>query len=241
MEAVPRHIAIIMDGNGRWAEKRGLPRLAGHRAGVEALRDVVEACGEWGVKYLTLYAFSTENWKRPRREIDGLMHLLVEYLRRELDELDKKDVKIRVIGHPEEIPSYAWRELERAIARTRDNSGLEILLALNYGGRREIADAARAIARRVLEGSLRPEEIDERCFAEHLETRGVPDPELVIRSGGELRVSNFLLWQIAYAELWVTPVLWPDFRREHLRQAIEDFYARERRFGGLPGVRGEPD
>lgn len=230
---LPRHIAIIMDGNGRWAKKRGLPRVAGHRAGVEALRGVVRACGELGIDVLSLYAFSTENWKRPREEVDALMNLLVEYLRREVEELCRSNVRVRVMGQLGELPPAARREVLSAMDRTKDNTGLVVNLALNYGGRREIVEAARALAVKAREGNLDPADIDERVFAAHLYTAGLPDPDLLIRPGGEVRVSNFLLWQVAYTELWVTPVFWPDFSRAHLEEAIAAYQGRRRRFGGL--------
>lgn len=230
---LPRHIAVIMDGNGRWATERGLPRVAGHRAGVEALRDIIKTCSRLGIEMLTLYAFSTENWKRPPEEVDALMQLLVEYLRAEIDELHQNGVCVRAIGRVEELPAFDREEIARAEARTRDNTGLKVNLALNYGGRREIADAARAIAERVKAGGLAPEEITPDVVAAHLYTAGGPDPDLIIRTGGEARLSNFLLWQAAYSEFWVTPTYWPDFGPKHLYQALTDYAARERRFGGI--------
>lgn len=230
---IPRHIAIIMDGNGRWAAARGLPRVAGHRAGVEALKRVVRSCGTLGVRYLTVYAFSTENWRRPRPEVDALMRLLVEALRREVAELSAQGVRVNSIGEAEGLPPLARRELERAQALTAGNTGLVLNLAINYGGRRELARAARLLAVRVRAGELDPEEVDEAAVAGVLYTAGQPDPELLIRSSGENRLSNFLLWQAAYSELWISPVLWPDFREEHLLQAVREFNERERRFGGL--------
>jgi len=230
---IPRHVAIIMDGNGRWARQRGLPRTAGHRAGAEALREVVKTAAQLGIEILTLYAFSTENWKRPRAEVEALMGLLVEYLGKELDRLVKEGVRIQVIGHPEELPPQVRSELERALEATRSNDGLLVNLALNYGGRREIADAIRAIVKKALEGNLRLEDIDEGLVQSHLYTAGLPDPDLLIRPSGEMRVSNFLLWQIAYTEFWVTDVLWPDFRPYHLLEAVRAYQARDRRFGGL--------
>ena len=235
---LPRHIAIIMDGNGRWARQRGLPRVAGHRASVTAIRDVVRAAGELGIEVLTLYAFSTENWKRPRAEVDALMELLVEHVRSDLDELHQNGVRVRVIGRIEELPEAARRAVEHAVARTARNRRLTLVLALNYGGRRELTDAMIQLARRVQSGALRPEDIDERTVASALYTGDLPDPDLLIRTSGELRISNFLLWQLAYTEFWVTDVCWPDFRRTHLAEAIEAYQRRERRFGGLNGEQG---
>ncbi len=233
---VPRHVAIIMDGNGRWARKRGLPRTAGHRAGVKALREVVAACADIGVEYLTLFAFSTENWQRPRPEVSALMDLLVESLRTYLEELQQQGVRVRAIGHVDGLPPRARQAVQEAIAATAGNRRLTLVFALNYGGRREIVDAARAIARRVEAGDLRPEDIDETVFGRFLYTADLPDPDLLIRPSGEMRVSNFLLWQLAYTELYVTPVLWPDFSRHELFEAIRDFQRRERRFGRVGGT-----
>ncbi|WP_406678690.1 isoprenyl transferase [Moorella sp. ACPs] len=230
---LPRHVAIIMDGNGRWARKRGLPRVAGHRAGVESLRDIVRACVDWGIAILTVYAFSTENWKRPREEVEALMNLLVEYMRRELPELKKEGVQVRAIGRLEALPLAARQELARARRETAGNSRLILNLALNYGGRAELVDACRHIARQVLAGKLRPEDIDEDALKGALYTGDLPDPDLLIRPSGEMRLSNFLLWQLAYTELWFADVYWPDFRRENLRQALLAYQQRERRFGGL--------
>lgn len=230
---IPQHVAIIMDGNGRWATRRGLPRTAGHRAGAEALRDVLEGCTEAGIGILTVYAFSTENWRRPAEEVLALMDLLVEYIHREGRELKDKGVRFTVTGFTDELSPHIQRELQETVALCRDNQGLLLNVALNYGGRREIATTARRLAEMVREGQLQPEDIDEEFFGQHLLTGGLPDPDLLIRTGGEWRLSNFLLWQLAYAELWVTPVLWPDFRRGHLFEAILDFQRRERKFGGL--------
>lgn len=197
------------------------------------MHDVVRGAGELGLQYLTVFAFSTENWKRPKWEVDGLMQLLVEYLSRYLDELDESNVRIRTIGHPEELPQYAWEKLDGAMRRTERNDGLQLILALNYGARREIVDAVRRIIDDVANSWLDPSSIDERLFARYLDTADVPDPDLLIRASGEMRLSNFLLWQVAYAEFWMTPVCWPDFRRAHLYRAILDFQFRERRYGGL--------
>lgn len=232
-DKMPRHLAIIMDGNGRWAQERGLPRAAGHRAGVESLRGVVRACRRWGIPILTIYAFSTENWKRPQEEVNALMRLLTEYLRREIDELHREGVRVRAIGRWRELPQHERDEIERAMQITAGNQNLMLNVALNYGGRSELVDAVRQIAAQVEQGTVRPEQIDERLLADHLYTAGLPDPDLLIRTGGEVRLSNFLLWQLAYAELWVTPVYWPDFSPQHLEQALFDYQSRQRRFGGL--------
>ena len=232
-KALPQHIAIIMDGNGRWAKKRGLPRTIGHRAGVESLKKIVEACGEIGIKYLTVYAFSTENWKRPKEEVDTLMNLLVEYIEKELDTLDKNGVCIKPIGNLLELPENAKHQIYKAIEKTKNNHKLYLQIALNYGGRRELVHAIQGIVRDVSDGKLNRELIDEQVVSQYLYTAGIPDPDLIIRPSGEMRVSNFLLWQLAYAELWVTNVLWPDFRSEHLLQAIFEYQQRQRRFGAL--------
>ncbi|HHW44583.1 MAG: isoprenyl transferase [Thermoanaerobacteraceae bacterium] len=237
LHRLPRHVAIIMDGNGRWAQRRGLPRTYGHRAGVESLREVVRACAELGIGYLTVYAFSTENWKRPRDEVDILMNLLVEYLHREIDELCANDIRIHPIGRLQELPVSAREALEAACLRTRNNHRLVLNLALNYGGRTELVDAVRTIAQKVARGVLSPGDIDESTIDGHLYTAGQPDPDLLIRPAGDYRVSNFLLWQLSYTEFWMTTVMWPDFRRVHLLQALVDYQRRERRFGGL--VRGD--
>jgi undecaprenyl diphosphate synthase len=222
-----------MDGNGRWAVQRGLPRTAGHRAGVEALRGVVKAAPDLGIEVLTCYAFSTENWKRPKDEVDTLMFLLLEYCRLEAATLHKNGVKINAIGRIDQLPAPQREEIERAMALTRNNSRLTLNLAVNYGGQAEVVDAVRHLARAVKEGRLDPESIDASSIASHLYTAGQPDPDLVIRTAGEMRLSNFLLWQAAYSELWVTDVYWPDFKREHLEQALSDFSRRERRFGAV--------
>ena len=230
---MPRHIAIIMDGNGRWAQRRGWPRVAGHRAGVRTVREIVRFAGDIGLEVLTLYAFSTENWRRPPAEVQALMRLLVEHIRRDLDELHRNGVQIRVIGDPAGLPPAARREVLRAVETTRHNRRMILVLALNYGGRWEITAAARALARKAARGELDPDAIDEQLLAAHLQTAGLPDPDLLIRPSGEWRISNFLLWQVAYSELWITPVHWPDFRPVHLVEAIEGYARRERRFGGL--------
>jgi len=230
---LPRHLAIIMDGNGRWAQQKGLPRVAGHRAGVESLRDIVKACIEWGITILTVYAFSTENWKRPQEEVKALMNLLVEYLRRELPELYQEGVRIRAIGRLEGLPHKAKEELARARQITAHNNRLILNLALNYGSRAELVDACQKLARQVATGRLKPEAINEEAISRALYTGDLPDPDLLIRPSGEMRISNFLLWQLAYTELWITDVYWPDFRRENLRQALLAYQRRERRFGGV--------
>lgn len=230
---LPRHIAIIMDGNGRWATKRGLPRSYGHRAGVEALRDIVRICSDLGIRILTVYAFSTENWKRPREEVNFLMNLLIEYLNSEIDELYHNGVKINHLGSLQNLPPAVLKALKMGIERTRDNKGLTLNVALNYGGRQEIVDAVKYVVADVLEGRLSPDSIDEKAISDHLYTAGQPDPDLLIRLAGDFRVSNFLLWQFAYTEFWISPVMWPDFRKSDLINAILDFQRRERRFGGL--------
>lgn len=228
---LPRHIAIIPDGNGRWARRLGLPRIAGHRAGIESVRDIVRACGELGIEYLTIYAFSVENWQRPKREVSALLRLLSEQIRTELDELQKNQVQLRAIGRIDDLPEPVRRELLRAIDETSGNSGLRLCLALSYGGRTEIIDGVRAMARKLEAGELAPDALNERIFRDHLYDPGLPDPDLLIRTSGELRISNFLLWQLAYTEIWVTDVMWPEFRRQHLFQAVRDFGRRERRYG----------
>ena len=230
---LPKHIAIIMDGNGRWAKRKGAARIFGHRNAIQAVNDVTEACGELGIKYLTLYAFSTENWSRPKEEVDGLMELLVNTLKKEIHNLMDNQVSLMTIGDISHLPGQCQRNLKEAIESTRNNTGLRVLLALNYSGRWEILKAARKLAEEVQRGQLQPEDIDERLFSDLLETAGVPDPELLIRTSGELRVSNFLLWQIAYTELYITKTLWPDFRKEDLYEAIYSYQQRERRFGNV--------
>ncbi|MBZ0267304.1 isoprenyl transferase [bacterium] len=228
---LPRHVAIIMDGNGRWAQARHLPRLAGHRAGVRPVRETVRACSELGVEVLTLYAFSVENWARPRAEVAGLMQALKDTLKREQDELDENNVRLATIGRIADLPAGVQRQLEKTRAALSGNDGLLLNLALSYGGRPEIVDAARSLAEDVRAGKLEPDGITEAAFADRLYTRGLPDPDLLIRTSGELRISNFLLWQIAYAELWVTPIAWPDFGREALYEGILAYLGRDRRFG----------
>ncbi|RYY62184.1 MAG: isoprenyl transferase [Chitinophagaceae bacterium] len=228
---LPRHIAIIMDGNGRWAKEQGEDRLFGHYHGVESVRNIVEGCAELGVGYLTLYAFSTENWERPKDEVIGLMELLVSTIRKEVETLHKNNIRLHVIGDLGMLPDYARQELDEAMEFTSNNTGLRLIMALSYSGRWELLNAVKGIAREVKEGSLQPDAIDQDVFQRHLCTSGFPDPELMIRTSGEFRISNFLLYQLAYAELYFTPVRWPDFRKENLYEAIVDFQSRERRFG----------
>lgn len=233
MDRLPRHIAIIMDGNGRWAQKRALPRSMGHRAGVEALREIVKTCSKLKIKILTVYAFSTENWKRPKDEVGVLMDLLTEYLRKELQELHEQKVVIRSMGKISDLPLEAQQEIAHAIELTRDNTGLIFNIALNYGGRAEIIDAVKSLSKEVLSGKMRIEEIDEQLFSNLLYTQGLPEPDLLIRTSGEMRLSNFLLWQLAYTEIVVVKELWPDFSQKALLEAIKEYQKRDRRFGGI--------
>lgn len=228
---IPAHVAIIMDGNGRWAKKRGLPRIAGHNEGVESVRDTVEACGQLGVKYLTLYAFSTENWKRPQEEVSMLMRLLMKALRDETDKLHKNNVRVHTIGETSSLPREVQDELSDAIERTKNNTGLHLLLALSYSGRWDLVNAVRQIASDIHGGGLAPDQINEELVSQHLSTKDIPDPDLLIRTSGEFRISNFLLWQLAYAEIYISECFWPQFRRTELYEAIRSFQHRERRFG----------
>jgi undecaprenyl diphosphate synthase len=228
-ERLPAHVAIIMDGNGRWAAQRHLPRVEGHRAGIDSVRDTVETAARLGIRVLTLYAFSVENWKRPAAEINTLMMLLKRYLRLELNTLLRNDIRFQVVGRMDELGPDVQDELRRGIDRTAGSGGMLFNIALNYGGRAEIVDAAR----RAIESGVNPADLDERMFADFLYTAGQPDPDLLIRTSGEMRVSNFLLWQIAYAEIYVTETLWPDFRRRHLLEAVLAYQKRERRYGGI--------
>jgi undecaprenyl diphosphate synthase len=230
---LPSHIAIIMDGNGRWAKKRGLPRAEGHRAGIKSVRDTVEACGEMGIQILTLYTFSTENWNRPKDEVSALMKLLLRTLQMEIRELLENNVRLQAIGDLPSLPDMIRNQLVRGIEDTQGNTGLILNLAINYGGREEILSAVRWIAEKVLAGEIPPDRIDALMFQKHLYTAGMPDPDLLIRTSGEMRISNFLLWQLAYTEIVITDVLWPDFRRDSLYRAIEDYQKRERRFGKI--------
>ena len=230
---LPSHIAIIMDGNGRWAKKQGAMRILGHKSAVEAVRDTVEGAAELGIKYLTLYAFSTENWKRPKLEVDALMQLLVSTIRKETATLTKNNIRLQAIGNLESLPKTCQRELREAIEITSQNTRMTLVLALSYSGRWEIINAVQALATQVQQGGLKPEEINESVFSNYLATAAMPDPELLIRTSGEMRISNFLLWQLAYTELYITDLLWPDFRRQHLYEAVLAYQARERRFGKI--------
>jgi len=230
---IPSHIAIIMDGNGRWAKKRGLPRTLGHKAGVEAIRGIVKECSKIGIKYLTLYAFSTENWKRPQDEVNGLMKLLVQYLKGEFEELNKNNVVINYIGNITEFPKICQEELIKAKNLTKNNTGLTLNLALNYGGRDEILFSFKNILKAYDEGEFKLEELSEDMISNNLYTKGIPDPELMIRTSGEKRLSNFLVWQLAYSEFYFTDALWPDFKKDDLYLALKTFEGRDRRFGGL--------
>ena len=230
---IPRHIAITMDGNGRWARQRGLPRIEGHRRGERAVHDVVEYCGEIGVEHLTLYTFSTENWRRSEEEVSFLMRLIETVARKQIGELHRKGVRLRVLGRIDELPQSLQDELDHDMALTRENTGLNLNLAINYGGRAEIVDAARRLAEQAARGLLRPSEIREETLARELYNPEMPDPDLLIRTGGEMRLSNFLLWQAAYSEIRVTETLWPDFGRQSLAEAVRWYQARERRFGGV--------
>jgi undecaprenyl diphosphate synthase len=228
---IPQHIAIIMDGNGRWAKRKGMPRVFGHREGVRSVREIVEVCGELGVRYLTLYAFSTENWKRPKDEVSTLMGLLVSSLRQELKNLHKSNVRLTTIGDLSKLPREAQGELAEAVETTRDNTGLTLNLALSYSGRWDLVRAMQAVAREVSAGTLGADEISEEVIAAHLSTAGIPDPDLLIRTSGEMRISNFLLWELAYTEIHISECFWPDFRRAELYRAIAEYQRRERRFG----------
>jgi len=228
---IPSHIAIIMDGNGRWAKKRGLPRVAGHRRGVETVREIVEVCAEIGVKYLTLYTFSTENWKRPKDEVSTLMRLLLKSLKDRLDELNKNDIKLTCIGNIESLPTVVQKQLYEDIERTKNNKRMTLNLALSYSGRWELLEAVKNISHKIADGKLTPDNITEKIISDHLTTRNMPEPELIIRTSGEFRVSNFLLWQIAYSEFVILDVYWPEFSDKHLYDAIRQYQKRERRFG----------
>jgi len=231
--SLPQHVAIIMDGNGRWAKQRSLPRVEGHRQGAESARTIIRTAGELGIKYLTLYAFSAENWNRPKDEVDALMKYLIHYLKTETPELNKNNVRLEVIGQIYRLPENVQEHLKKSIATLSKNSGLTLVMALSYGSRIEIVDAVRRIAEKARDGKLEPAAITEEVISQHLWTRNIPDPDLLIRTSGEMRVSNFLLWQIAYAEIHVTETLWPDFDRACLLEALVDFQKREQRYGGL--------
>jgi len=233
LEQRPKHIAIIMDGNGRWAEQQGLPRFEGHLRGVDSVRTVMEACRDFGIEALTLYCLSSENWKRPPQELEFLMALLREYLIAERESLVKHNLQMRIIGRRERLPADVQEEMDRTVEACRDNDGMTLCLAINYGARAELVDAIRDIAGKVVHGECSPDTIDEDLISKSLYTAGMPDPDLLIRTSGEMRISNFLLWQISYAEIWVTQTPWPDFGRVQLAAAIRDFANRSRRFGGL--------
>lgn len=237
---LPRHIAIIMDGNGRWAKSRGLPRIAGHQAGVEPVRESVRACAEIGIEVLTLYAFSVENWQRPALEVQALMQVLKETLRREQDELNENGVRLQIVGREQDLPGDVRAQIDKTRNALSGNQRLLLNLALSYGGRAEIVDAARGLIDDARAGKIEAGELTEETFASRLYTAGLPDPDLLIRTSGEMRVSNFLLWQIAYAEIWVTPTHWPDFRRNHLYAAIREFQGRDRRFGRTESAKNAP-
>lgn len=230
---LPQHIAVIMDGNGRWAKQQGAARIFGHRNAIKAVREATEGCAELGVKYLTLYAFSTENWARPKQEVQGLMTLLVETINDEVPTLMKNKVSLHSIGDTSELPAKAQKKLAEAIQNTSGNDGLNLILALNYSGRWDMANAMRSVAMEMERGEIKASDINQELIEKHLSTYGFPDPELLIRTSGEMRISNFLLWQMAYTELFFTPVLWPDFRKEHLHEAILSYQKRERRFGKI--------
>jgi undecaprenyl diphosphate synthase len=230
---IPRHIAVIMDGNGRWAKERGLPRREGHRAGAESVREVTETCIELGVEYLTLFAFSSENWNRPQAEVKALMDLLDRFLAEKAKELDKQKIRLLAIGQLERLPAKTRALLDKIIARTADHTAMTLVLALSYGGREEIVAAARALAADAAAGTLTPADIDATLFASRLQSAGIPDPDLLIRTSGEMRVSNFLLWQISYAEIVIVKKFWPDFRRKDLTEAVQEYQRRHRRFGAL--------
>ncbi|HRJ07016.1 MAG TPA: isoprenyl transferase [Prosthecobacter sp.] len=233
IKIVPRHVAIIMDGNGRWAKERGLPRTEGHRQGAETVRRVTEACGDIGVEYLTLYAFSSENWKRPKREVDALMRLLEQFLRKKTPEMREQNIRLQAIGRLHDLPKPCQEQLHRSIEATSQNSGLTLILALSYGGREEILDGVKSLIESIERGHLDKGMVDTDVFSKHLYTRYYPDPDLLIRTSGELRLSNFLLWQVSYAEFYITPKLWPDFDKEDFFEAVREYGRRQRRFGGV--------
>lgn len=232
-ERLPRHIAVIMDGNGRWAEKRHLPRAEGHRRGVTSVRTIVEEAARLGIEQLTLYCLSSENWKRPKRELDFLLRLLEQYVIEERSEIMRQDLRFAMIGRQAGLTAGVLREVQKTLDLSRNNAGMCLCLAVNYGSRSELTDAVQQIAREAAAGTLKPDDISEETISQHLYTSGMPDPDLVIRTAGEMRISNFLLWQISYAELWVTDKCWPEFRRPDLIAALKDYAARDRRFGGL--------
>ena len=233
LDNIPEHIAIIMDGNGRWAKHKGLPRIAGHHTGMKTVKRITVAANDLGVKYLTLYAFSTENWKRPKDEVEFLMKLPQQFLDIELDELIANNVQVKMMGHRENLPPHTLRAVEEAIAKTASNTGLVLNFALNYGSRKEMLEAVQSISGDVRDGKLNPEDIDDEFFSKRLLSGGLPDPDLLIRTSGELRLSNFMLWQLAYSELWFTDVYWPEFTEKHFNEAIEEYGRRARRYGGV--------
>ncbi|HEX8551638.1 MAG TPA: isoprenyl transferase [Abditibacteriaceae bacterium] len=230
---MPRHIAVIMDGNRRWAKQQGWRAIRGHTVGARTTRDIIQACSDLAIPALTLYTFSTENWKRPRGEVSALMRLITRNLASELPSMKNNNVRVRHVGRREQLPDYLLQQIDECIAQTQQNTGLVLSLALNYGGRAEIADAFQVLLQKVKDGELQPEDVSEELIENSLYTAGLPEPDLMLRTGGEMRISNFLPWQIAYAELWVTPTLWPDFKPAELHRAIADFQTRERRFGGV--------
>jgi len=233
MKRLPVHIAIIMDGNGRWAKKRLLNRIKGHEKGSETVRAVVQGCREIGIRYLTLYAFSTENWQRPKKEVDALMVLLAKFLRSELNEMVENNIRLRVIGQVDRLPDEVRKALQETMAATADKTGMDLILALSYGSRAEIVTMVQNLAEKIKRGEIEPEAISAETVADHLYTRGIPDPDLLIRTSGEMRISNFMLWQIAYSEIFVTPTLWPDFSKEELLHILQNYQRRERRFGAV--------
>ena len=230
---IPRHIAIIMDGNGRWAKARGLSRIEGHRAAVKAVRETVEICVELGIEYLTLYAFSVDNWRRPKKEVDALMRLLKQFLKKERSKLMEHEIRLVAIGRLKELPLGVQEEIKKTTSLTRNNKGLTLILALNYGGRSEIVDSVKRCITDIKKGNIDINDINEENFSDYLYTKNIPDPDLLIRTSGEYRISNFLLWQISYSEIWITPILWPDFRKKHVVQSIKEYGERERRYGGV--------
>ncbi|OYD92106.1 isoprenyl transferase [Nostoc sp. 'Peltigera membranacea cyanobiont' 210A] len=230
-ELLPQHVAVIMDGNGRWAKRQGLPRIMGHKRGVDALKDLLRCCQDWGIQALTAYAFSTENWKRPQEEVDFLMTLFQRVLRQELREMVEENVQIKFVGNLQDLPRSLQQEISRSMEETKDNRGIRFSVATNYGGRQEILQACQAIAKQVQQGMLQPNEINEQVFESHLYTAGITDPDLLIRTSGEMRLSNFLLWQMAYGEIYITDALWPDFDRAEFHRALCAYQQRERRFG----------
>ncbi|GAK38474.1 isoprenyl transferase [Paenibacillus urinalis] len=230
---IPKHVAIIMDGNGRWAKRQGLPRIMGHQSGMKAVKRATIAANDLGVEYLTMYAFSTENWTRPRDEVDFLMRLPVDFLSQELDELIEKNVRVKMMGHEEQLPEHTIKAVKEAIEKTKHNTGMVLNFALNYGSRKEITEAVRLLGLKIEAGELQASEITSELIGEHLLTSSLPDPDLLIRTSGELRLSNFMLWQLAYSEMWFTDIYWPEFEKQHLYEAVAEYQQRTRRYGGL--------